>query len=723
MSEHDTDQLALVPAEDVSAAASAQSSTGRRVARKSANSGSLAIAEHLPVAQVVIDTGLAHLDRPFEYAVVATDGAAAQPGVRVRVRFAGRDHDGFVVARTATSEHPGALTPIRRVVSDEVVLTPHIHRVCRQVADYYAGTLADMLRLAVPPRHAAAEKSEVKDSAADSVARVIASPAAGGDEDARDSAWTAYPAGRALLTRLEAGQSPAAALLALPAQPPSRDWPLALAQAAAATRRSGRGSVLVVPDHRDLDRVCAALDNLLGMGAHARLSADQGPSARYASWLSVLRGEHDIVVGTRAAAYAPVALPGLFALWDDGDDVLRELRSPYPHIREVLRLRAADAGAALLMAGFVRSAPVAQWVADDQLRSVHATTATVRHEMPRVAVAGEGHEGARDEAAASARLPSLAWRTISHGLKTGPVLIQVPRRGYVLGLRCGRCRHRIECGACHGPTASADETAEPTCQWCGKDAPTTACPQCGSVDRRGSVRGEQRTAYEIGRAFPGVKVHTSKAGQLVNVVKAEPSIVVATPGAEPVAAEGYAATVLLDGWALLDRAGLDSSIEALRRWSAAAALTRSGTADGQVVLAGVPAHGGVRSVEALLRWDPLWLVEAELVERSELDLPPVARTAMITGMKAVVESALVHLRAYGGARFNRLEVLGPTRHGERTASLILRPAHQTSREAAESSGQAEDDLLAVTKALRAHRSATKADDRLSIVVDSDDLGA
>lgn len=48
----------------------------------------------LPVAAVVVDSGLAHLDRPFEYAVPPELDAAAQPGVRVRVRFAGRDLDG-----------------------------------------------------------------------------------------------------------------------------------------------------------------------------------------------------------------------------------------------------------------------------------------------------------------------------------------------------------------------------------------------------------------------------------------------------------------------------------------------------------------------------------------------------------------------------------------------------------------------------------------------------
>lgn len=720
MSKHDIDELALVPADVVSALASG----GRSSSRKTARGGPPRLAEHLPVAQVVIDTGLAHLDRPFEYSVAAADEAAAQPGVRVRVRFAGRDHDGFVVARTATSQHPGALTPLRRVVSDEVVLTPHILRVCRRVADYYAGTLADMLRLAVPPRHAAAEKAgPEKDGPEKASAEMVANPHDVQDVASRDSAWSPYPAGRALLNRLDGGRSPAAALLALPAQPPDQDWPLALAQAAAATRRSGRGSVLVVPDHRDLDRVSAALDQLLGTGQHARLSADQGPSARYAAWLSVLRGEHDIVVGTRAAAYAPMTAPGLFALWDDGDDVLRELRSPYPHIREVLRLRAADAQAGLLMAAFVRSAAVAQWVANDQVRSVHATTATVRHQMPRVAVAGEGHEGRRDAAAASARLPSLAWRAISHGLKSGPVLIQVPRRGYLLGLSCSRCRHRIECERCHGPTASVDESAEPTCQWCGTTVPTASCSQCGSSERRGAVRGEQRTAYEIGRAFPGVKVHTSKAGQLLDTVSREPAIVVSTPGAEPVAVDGYATTVLLDGWALLDRAGLDSSLEALRRWSAAAALTRSGASGGQVVVAGVPAHGGVRAVEALLRWDPLWLVESELVERAELSLPPVVRTAVLHGERSAIASALAHLQSHGGEQFDRLEVLGPTSHGEGKVSLVLRDSHGALGGATRTPGSSEKDLLGVTKALRAHRSATKKDDRLSVVVDSDHLGA
>ena len=110
-----------------------------------------------PVAVVVVDSGLAHLDHPFEYAVPPELDTVAVPGVRVRVRFAGRDVDGFVVERRAIAEHPGRLTALRRVVSPEPVLTQRLLVTARAVADHYGGTLSDVLRLAVPKRHAAAE--------------------------------------------------------------------------------------------------------------------------------------------------------------------------------------------------------------------------------------------------------------------------------------------------------------------------------------------------------------------------------------------------------------------------------------------------------------------------------------------------------------------------------------------------------------------------------------
>src|SRR6476659_9046717 len=126
-----------------------------RAARERA--GAREPAQTLPVARVLVDVPLAHLDRPYDYLVAEPDSAAAVPGSRVRVRFAGRLVNGFVIARLAESDHPGRLGFLDRVVSAEPVLTPEIAELARVVAERYAGSTADVLRLAVPPRHARTE--------------------------------------------------------------------------------------------------------------------------------------------------------------------------------------------------------------------------------------------------------------------------------------------------------------------------------------------------------------------------------------------------------------------------------------------------------------------------------------------------------------------------------------------------------------------------------------
>jgi primosomal protein N' (replication factor Y) len=649
-----------------------------------------------PVASVVVDTGLAHLDRPFEYLVPQAFAETAVPGARVKVRFAGQDLDGFVVQRQAVAEHEGRLTPIRRVVSPEAVLTPALLALARSVAARYAGTLGDVLRLAVPPRHAAAERALALDPPVPDALPVWDGPG---------PAWSRYAAGPAYLARLAAGESPAASWLALPATDPDLDWPAALAAAAAATLAGGRGSVLVVPDHRDVARVDAALTAALGPGRHVRLTADQGPQARYTAWLKVLRGHVSVVVGNRAAAFAPVRDLGLVAWWDDGDDLLDEPRAPYPHVREILLERGRLEAAAVLSGGFARSVAVQRLVESGELRPIAASS--VRRAVPRVVVAGEGTEADRDPAAASAHLPSIAWRTAKAALESGPVLVQVPRRGYVPSLACQTCRTPVRCAHCSWPVAVSGRGAEPACRWCGRGIGRFECRACGGRELRSSVVGARRTAEELGRAFPGVPVHTSGAGTVLDWVAEAPALVIATPGAEPVADGGYAAALLLDAWASLDRPTLDAGEEALRRWLAAAALTRSSADSGQVVLCGAPTHTTLPPVEALVRWDPAWLAARELAERGPLGLPPTVAMAVVTGERRAVEAALRH--ADLGAEVERL---GPLPVGESDIRVLLRAPLEE--------GAA---LSAALASMRAVRSARKEPVPVHVRVDPPDPAA
>ncbi|WP_245717339.1 hypothetical protein [Nocardia jejuensis] len=110
-----------------------------------------------PIARVLPLLEPAHLDRDFDYLVPDDMSEAAQPGVRVRVRFSGRLVDGYILERLEKSSHTGKLVRLDRVVSAEQVLTPEILRLVTAVAHRYAGTRADVLRLAIPPRHARTE--------------------------------------------------------------------------------------------------------------------------------------------------------------------------------------------------------------------------------------------------------------------------------------------------------------------------------------------------------------------------------------------------------------------------------------------------------------------------------------------------------------------------------------------------------------------------------------
>ncbi|QPP09870.1 primosomal protein N' [Streptomyces bathyalis] len=606
------------------------------------------LAGELPVARVLVDKGLVHLDRYFDYAVPAAMDEEAQPGVRVRVRFGagekegrregGRLINGFIVERVAHSDYPGALAPIAQVLSPERVLTPQLLRLCRAVADRYAGSLADVVQLAVPPRMARAEKRPSPEPQPP-------------PEPPVPGTWERYAEGPGYLTALAGGGTPRAVWTALPGP----HWPEELARAVVAALASGRGALAVLPDGRAAQRVDAALTSLLGDGHHVLLTAEAGPEERYTRWLAVKRGSVRAVVGTRAAMFAPVRDLGLAVLWDDGDAALSDDHAPQPHAREVLLQRAVTEQTGFLLGGHSCTVEAAQIVESGWARPIEAGRETLRRAAPLIRTVGEFDE-ARDPAARTARLPSIAWSTARDALQRGPVLVQVPRRGYVPRLSCEQCRAPARCAHCSGPLEAPEEGAVLRCGWCAREAPDWHCAQCGGTRVRGRVFGARRTAEELGRAFPSVPVRTSGRDHVLESVPASPAIVVSTPGAEPVAeGPGYAAALLLDAWALLGRPDLRAGEEALRRWLSAAALVRPGgegdDGDGTVLVVAEPT---LRPVQALVRWDPAGFAVRELADRAELGFPPVSRMAAVSGRPEAVAGLLSQARLPGDA-----EVLGP----------------------------------------------------------------
>ncbi len=590
-----------------------------------------------PIARVLPMLSVPHLDREFDYLVSAEQSDDAHPGVRVRVRFHGRLVDGFLLERRNDTDHTGKLGWLDRVVSPEPVLTAEIRRLVDAVAARYAGTRADVLRLAVPTRHARVEREPVAPRSP-----VLPAPV-------DPSGWELYGRGGQFLAALSESRAARAVWQALPGEP----WAERFAEAAAQTIRAGRAVLAIVPDQRDLDTLWCAATARIDEGSVVALSAGLGPAARYRRWLTALRGGARLVIGTRSAVFAPLSDLGLVMVWADADDTLAEPRAPDPHAREVAMRRAHQARCAALIGGYARTAEAHALVRSGWAHDIVATRPVVRARTPRViALDDSGHADERDPAARTARVPSIALRAARSSLQAGaPVLVQVPRRGYVPSLACARCRAIARCRHCTGPLSLQEGGQALVCRWCGRVDPMRRCARCGSDAVRAVVVGARRTAEELGRAFPGTAVITSSGDGVVPEVAAGPALVVATPGAEPRASGGYGAALLLDPWALLGRQDLRAAEDALWRWMSASALVRP-RGDGGVVT--VVAESSIPTVQSLIRWDPVGHAEAELTARAEVGLPPSVHMAALDGGAAAVAALLDEARFPEGT-----DLLGP----------------------------------------------------------------
>ena len=379
-----------------------------------------------------------------------------------------------------------------------------------------------------------------------------------------------------------------------------------------------------------------------------------------------------VVAGTRGAAFAPLVDPGLIAVWDDGDDLLAEPRAPYPHAREVLILRSAATGCPLLIGGFARTAEAQLLLDSGWAHAVSAGRSEVRAAAARIEAAGDEFATGADSAAARARISPAAFAAARGAIEAGaPVLVQVPRRGYLPGLACQECRRPARCRRCRGPLAMRGNAARPSCRWCGTVEAQFVCPACGGTPaarerhRRRPDGGGDRTGVPRGAAGRPRRPNRVRAW-----VPAEPAIVVATPGAEPVADGGYGAALLLDGAALLGRADLRAAEETLRRWMAAATLVRRASQGGRVV---VGADAALSTVQALIRWDPAGHAAAELAARTELGFPPAVAMAALEGTEEVVAAAVTDLELPPSA-----QVLGPVPM-EGGGIRRARPRHRSPR--------------------------------------------
>ncbi|OKL47692.1 hypothetical protein BSR28_04170 [Boudabousia liubingyangii] len=611
------------------------------------------LIDHPGVVASVVLTGVpAHLSSAFDYLVPEELVKDVQIGVPVEVKLAGSKRIGWVVELTDHSDFQGQLQPILRVLSPFPLLTAPVWQAIKQVAHWRVGTASQLLRAAIPARHVSAEKAFLKSLSAGDGKQAVQETSASGssvaspevpseDEPAAlpepAGAFTAYQLGEPFLKHLLSGDQPQAIWQYQPATHTSDFDAPALTELLSPLLVRNAGVLIVVPTAREAQALADELSGQLPVEAavmHHELSAAE----RYRMFLEVKSGISKFVIGTRSAIWAPVADLELILVLGSGDDSLQSPKAPYAATWEIAKIRARIENTALILGSLAPSLWDC-WQLQNAGMHLIAPTRQQWQKRGLQLIYQDEVQAERAGASAWSRLPQFAHHQLKKALDQGlPVLVSVRSGGYIPTITCRSCGTRAACKRCGGPlssTSSANTTSPfetMACAWCGTKPTQYRCSECQGTNFRAGRIGADRTAEELGRAFPQIPVLVSSAARgIIKEVRERAQIVVATPGSEPFAPQGFGAALVLDTSMALRLPDFEAESKAITDWL----RLRSRLADnGSLILSGllpVPIR------QALLTGRCLPFLEEELAERRQIPLPPAVWLAQVSGSQAALQ--------------------------------------------------------------------------------------
>ena len=448
------------------------------------------------VAEIQVDTGVYHLDQPYDYSIPSQLIDQVATGVRVQVPFGGREVEGLVLS-ILEGFAIGGLKPISKVISPISVASLDLLSLIDAVSQAWAANPYDLIRSAIPPRVASVEKE------------IWIAP-----EIIRISTKE-----RREFLQLPSHRNPFDALSEL------------------IGKQSVKGSVLViVPDSRSISRLKSFNPQALVLDS----SLDR--AVRYRNFLQAKYSTENLVIGTRSAVFADIPDLAQIILFDEGSEHLFEKRTPGWNARDVALIRAKLQKVDFLAVGFAPSAEVA--------REIESSEIDFRATKSRINV--ESYQQEFQEL-----LPGRIIPAIRSALKVGPVLFLASRKGYAQAISCSKCRNLSLC-SCGSRLLKRSSSAPIECSLCDKNYPDWSCTWCSGKTPYLLSRGSTRYAQEIGRAFAGVNISLSEGDSMLEDNSSNEGIVIATPGSAPYAPGGYSAVVVLDADGLLNESDLKS---------------------------------------------------------------------------------------------------------------------------------------------------------------------
>ena len=567
-------------------------------------------ASDLPVASVWVDSGIATLTEPFSYLIPEKLSSQIKIGSRVQVPFKDKHLEGIVIDRTPLTPEAREFKSIYKLLGDFPVASQETIELISLTASFWGGSPYDVVRSAIPPRVASAEKA------------LISAPAPNRSNSESVATFHLLPP----------KVDPISALLSL-----------------VAAQKTGGAKLVIVPTARELSRLSAAL---IKAGIDfTSLDSNLPRTDRYRNFLTVSLGGPELIIGMRGAIFAPIPnLTDIFVHQENSEHYF-DRRNPYWNAREVAWMRSKISKTNLHLTGYVPSLDVAL--------DIDAKEVSYQASQEKISVVAQ-------PSSSGELIPTKIYQQVRKALLAGPVLFLVPAKGYATAISCAKCRNIAIC-ECGGKLSKSSAKSEPICVLCSKKFQNWKCGWCGEARVFLTSRGIESLAEEIGRSFPNQIVIQSNANDSRDSVGNEPALVISTPGVEPIAESGYAAVIILQ----VDRFLSSSASNGVERtyanfFAASALLSDTG-------IIALVHDDGSPIVSALTTWNPATISKREIEQRITLQLPPISNAVLVLADSTELirlKSALESARQEGRAP-SSLRIYGPTTSGSDGMKLTL----------------------------------------------------
>ena len=576
------------------------------------------VADLFPIAAVLVDTPVSHLEGVYDYLVPLHLEDSAVYGTKVVVPFGNTQVDGLIVGRKNDSQQIKNLKMIVDVSSPSGLISSQVIEHLELVRNRFGGSFWSLLKSALPARVAKEDKmiSDIK------------SPLA--------SETYESPQLRDLIGRSDYGM-----LIGKQRLKWAINLPIGIASSNFVNEiiklRARTGQVLViVPDEKDLLAIKNDLKDFFG-NSFLELGTHLGKSDRYKNFLIARFSRPSLIVSTRSGVFTDLEENSTVVVLSDLDQSHYEQHSPGWNTRDVSLLRSKDTS--LLFISASHSMEISRLIEIGWLEKKN-----YRNKNGIQIVTGENGRS--------------FVSSVKKGIAQGNVLVTVAEKGYANLFLCAKCRNTANC-KCGGKLQIQGANSVPTCYLCDAQQRDWKCQYCGESKPYVISKGIDRNAEEIGRAIPKASILISSGSKQIADLPNGKHVVLATAGSEPNGR--YSSLVLLDGERMFSRPSLRAEEFAKFQWFSSLCKVLPNSE----VFVTLQNHHPV--VQSMLKADSNSGASLELINREKAKLPPFYRVAVIIGSNLEISKFAENLRSS-----KDYEITGPVKFDQNQSKLIIR---------------------------------------------------